>query len=99
MHRRTKALQIPMSVKKIVYARDNGCCIWCGAPGDPVVHFIAKSQGGKGIEQNILTGCYRCHTQYDQTDQRERYREKARAYLNSKYPDWDEIKLYYNKWQ
>ena len=98
MHKRTRALQIPIKVKKIVYERDNGCCIWCGAPGDPVVHFIAKSQGGRGIEQNILTGCYRCHTQYDQTDQRDMYREKARAYLKSKYPNWNEEELYYKKW-
>ena len=98
MHRRTKALQIPMAVKQKVYIRDGGCCIWCGCPGDPVVHFIAKSQGGRGIEENIVCGCYFCHTQYDQTDQREKYREKAREYLKSKYPDWDESKLYYRKW-
>ena len=99
MHRRTKALQIPMAVKQKVYLRDNGNCIWCGSAGDPVVHYIAKSQGGLGIEQNIVCGCYYCHTQYDQTDQRERYRDRAREYLKSKYPDWDESKLYYNKWQ
>lgn len=98
MHRRTKALQIPMSVKKKVYERDNGRCIWCGCQGDPVVHFIARSQGGLGIEENILTGCHYCHTQYDQTDQRDRYRDRAREYLKSKYPDWDEEKLYYKKW-
>lgn len=98
MNKRTKALQIPMKVKRIVYERDKGKCIWCGKPGDPVVHFIAKSQGGLGIEQNILCGCYRCHTTYDQTDQREIYRDKARTYLKSKYPDWDESKLYYKKW-
>lgn len=99
MHKRTKALQIPMSVKRKVYERDGGCCIWCGCPGDPVVHFIAKSQGGRGIEENIVCGCYFCHTQYDQTDQRERYRDKAREYLKSKYPDWDESNLYYKKWE
>lgn len=98
MNRRTKALQIPMKVKRIVYERDKGKCIWCGKSGDPVVHFIAKSQGGLGIEQNILCGCYRCHTTYDQTDQRDIYRDKARTYLKSKYPDWDESKLYYKKW-
>ena len=98
MQRRTKALQIPMKVKKRVYERDNGCCIWCGQPGDPVCHYIAKSQGGKGIEQNILTGCYKCHTAFDQSDQRYAYREIARDYLMSKYPDWNEEDLYYRKW-
>lgn len=98
MQRRTKALQIPMKVKRKVFERDNGCCIWCGMPGDPVCHYIAKSQGGKGIEQNILTGCYKCHTAFDQSDQRYAYREIARDYLMSKYPDWKEEELYYKKW-
>ena len=98
MNRRTKALQIPLKVKKIVYERDKGKCIWCGMKGDPVVHFIAKSQGGLGIEENILTGCSYCHNAYDQTDRRERYRDKAREYLKSKYPNWNEEDLYYKKW-
>ena len=98
MQKRTKALQIPMKVKRKVYERDNGLCIWCGQPGDPVCHYIAKSQGGKGIEQNILTGCYKCHTAFDQSDQRYAYREIARDYLMSKYPDWNEEELYYRKW-
>ena len=98
MHRRTKALQIPMKVKRKVYERDNGLCIWCGKPGDPCCHFIAKSQGGRGIEENIVVGCADCHRSYDQTDQRELYRQRARDYLKSKYPDWDEEKLYYRKW-
>lgn len=98
MHKRTRALQIPMKVKKAVYERDRGMCIWCGMPGDPVVHFIAKSQGGKGIEQNILTGCSYCHNAYDQTDRRENYRDHARKYLQSKYPDWKEEDCYYKKW-
>ena len=98
MNRRTKALQIPMKVKKIVYDRDKGKCIWCGKRGDPVVHFIAKSQGGLGIEENIVCGCAYCHARYDQSDQRNAYRAIARDYLRSKYPDWDEEKLYYKKW-
>ena len=98
MQRRTKALQIPMKVKKRVYERDKGRCIWCKKPGDPVVHFIAKSQGGLGIEQNIICGCYQCHTRYDQTDSREEYRKIAREYLKSQYPDWKEEDLYYRKW-
>lgn len=98
MHRRTKALQIPMKVKKAVYERDGGLCIWCGKAGDPVCHYIAKSQGGRGIEQNIVCGCSTCHRMYDQSDQRNAYREIARDYLISKYPDWKEEDLYYKKW-
>ena len=90
-------MQIPPKVKARVYERDGGRCVWCGMPGDPVVHFVARSHGGLGIEENILCGCHFCHTRYDQTDQREKYREIARKYLKSNYPDWDESKLYYKK--
>lgn len=99
MHRRTKALQISMNVKRIVYERDNGMCIFCKCPGDPVAHFIARSQGGLGIEENIICACAFCHSRLDNSTDRERMKDKARAYLKSKYPDWDESKLYYNKWQ
>ena len=99
MHKRTKALQIPMKVKRIVYERDNGMCIFCKCPGDPVAHFIARSQGGLGIEENIICVCAFCHSRLDNSTDRERMKDKARAYLKSKYPDWDESKLYYNKWQ
>lgn len=97
--RRTKATDIPSTVKEIVYARDNGLCIWCGRPGQPWCHFIARSQGGLGIPENIITGCNECHSAYDQTTQRDMYRQVAKDYLRSKYPDWDETKLVYDKWR
>jgi len=34
----------------------------------------------------------------DQTTNRDRMKSIAREYLKSKYPDWDESKLYYKKW-
>ena len=49
MHRQTKATMIPVAVKRAVFARDNGHCIICGAPGDPVCHVVRRSQGGRGI--------------------------------------------------
>ena len=98
MHRRTKALQIPPKVKAAVYERDNGLCIFCNNPGDPVAHFVARSQGGLGIEQNIICTCSWCHRLMDSTTARERMKDIARKYLQSKYPDWDEKELYYKKW-
>jgi hypothetical protein len=94
--RRTKALEIPPKVKQKVLERDEAC-IWCGRPGLPNAHFIARSQGGLGIEENILTLCPDHHRQYDQTDKRAKMREYFKNYLQSKYPDWDETKLYYKK--
>ena len=58
MHKMTKATSIPKSVKEAVYERDGGRCILCGRNnGEPVAHVIRRSQGGKGIEQNIVTLC------------------------------------------
>lgn len=94
--RRTKALEIPPKVKQKVLERD-GACVWCGRPGQPNAHFIARSQGGLGIEENILTLCFDCHRRYDQTDQRAKMREYFKNYLQEQYPGWGESKLYYKK--
>lgn len=94
---RTKALEIPPKVKKAVFERDGGACVWCAKRGDPCAHFLPRSRGGLGIEENILTLCWDCHMKYDQTDNRERMGEFFKGYLKSKYPEWDEKKLIYTK--
>lgn len=94
---RTKALEIPPEVKKAVYERDGGACIWCAKRGEPNAHYIPRSQGGLGIEENILTLCWGCHTKYDHTDNRGRMGKFFKGYLMSKYPEWDEKKLIYKK--
>lgn len=94
---RTKALEIPPRVKEAVYERDNGACVWCAHRGEPNAHYIPRSQGGLGIEQNILTLCFDCHRRYDQSTERAKMREFFKKYLKSKYPDWDEKKLIYKK--
>lgn len=96
MNRRTKALQIPPKVKERVLSRDKWC-VWCGRPGAPNAHFISRAQGGLGIEENILTLCTGCHRRYDQTTDRAKMREFFKEYLKSRYPEWDESKLYYKK--
>ena len=95
--RRTKALEIPPEVKKAVYERDGGACLWCAMRGEPNAHYIARSQGGTGIEANILTLCWGCHMKYDQSEHRGKMREFFKNYLKSKYPDWDEGKCVYKK--
>lgn len=97
--KRTKATSISTQTAQTVWLRDKGVCVLCGAMGSPTAHFIARSQGGLGIEQNIVTLCDRCHHRYDQTTEREQIREMLRNYLKSKYADWDERKLVYkNNW-
>lgn len=97
--KRTKATSISQNVAQAVWLRDAGGCVLCGVRGSPTAHFIARSQGGLGVEQNIVTLCDRCHYRYDQTTEREQIKEILRGYLKSKYADWDEKKLIYkNNW-
>lgn len=106
--KRTKALEIPIEVKERVAERDSidghPCCIWCGEPApttDPLAfsnaHYIPRSHGGLGIEENILTLNWECHIKYDQTCERGKMRVFFKDYLKTKYPDWDEEKLIYKK--
>lgn len=97
--KRAKALAIPAAVKVAVNARDGGRCVYCLAPGLPEAHFIPRSKGGLGREENILTLCRSCHDRFDNGTKRERegMREYFREYLCVQYPEWDESKLIYHK--
>ena len=95
--KRSRACDIPPKVKKAVWIRDNGRCVFCGRLGNPNAHFISRAKGGLGVEQNILTLCNDCHRRYDQTTDRKALKEYFTAYLKSQYVDWDENKLYYKK--
>jgi 5-methylcytosine-specific restriction endonuclease McrA len=88
-------------VKQAVYERDGGRCVLCGRSygAFPNAHFIARSHGGLGVEENILTLCIPCHHRYDNSADRAEIREELEKYLRSKYPGWDESKLTYRKWQ
>lgn len=98
MNKRTKALTISQTVKARVWERDGQCCVYCGSPyAAPVAHFIARSHGGLGVEENILTLCDACHRRYDQSTAREEMRSFFREYLKSKYPEWDEGSLVYRR--
>lgn len=105
---RTKALEIPIEVKKKVAERDSidghPCCIWCGKPApttNPLAfsnaHFVSRARGGLGIEENILTLDWECHLKYDQTGSQPEMRAFFKEYLKTKYSDWEEEKLVYKK--
>lgn len=97
MRAETKATRIPDAVKRAVWARDNGRCIVCGRAGSPWCHFIPRSHGGLGIEQNIVTLCHDCHRRFDQSAERASMKAYLAAYLKGCYPEWDESKLIYRK--
>ena len=103
---RGKALDIPQSVKRKVWERDSGACVACGNHNGalPNAHYIPRSKGGLGIEQNIVTLCgpftpLRCHDCFDNgtAAERERIGAKIEAHLRAKYPGWNKESLVYRK--
>lgn len=98
MHRETKATTISTATKKTVWARDFCRCVVCGSiNAGPHCHFIRRSQGGLGVEQNIWTGCDTCHRAFDSEGTDGPLHERMRDYFRTLYPDWDESKLVYKK--
>lgn len=107
MNKRTKALAIPKTVKDAVYKRDKGICVLCGSNmGEPVAHVVRRSQGGLGIEKNIVTLCPSCHRAYDEGTNIRRFGKGATreslychlvAHLKSFYPDWNKADMIYRK--
>lgn len=61
----------------------------CGAYGLPEAHYVPRSKGGLGIEQNVVTLCRPCHDLFDHggIDTRRAMDRKIKEYLKSHYPD------------
>lgn len=106
--KRANATNISMAVKKKVFARDKGKCVVCGNSYNvmPNAHYIPRSKGGLGIEQNIVTLCTemtlnKCHRRFDfgTKKEREEIGEKIKNHLKSKYDNWNEEDLVYKKWR
>ena len=110
MHRQTKATSIPQKTKDEVNRRDGGQCIICGAPGSPCAHVVRRSQGGRGVVQNVVTLCGECHYALDEGlflgrlkplgfHTQQEVREYVIDYLKGFYPDWTEESVTYHKWE
>lgn len=96
--KRSRACDIPKKVKDKVWKRDGQRCIICYSPNAmPNSHVVRRSQGGLGIEENVVTMCQRCHAMYDQYIDRDAMEARIESYLKSKYPGWDRSKLIYRK--
>ncbi len=95
--KRSQACDIPQKVKQAVWERDGGCCILCGSPNAmPNAHYIRRSQGGLGIEENVVTACLYCHGKLDGVEC-STLKPIVKEYLQSKYPNWNEEGLIYSK--
>lgn len=97
MNKRAQACQIPEIVKRKVYERDDGLCIFCGRMGAPEAHIIPRSHGGLGNEYNIITVCRTCHEAMDNGRYREAFVRTAQEYIASKYGAWDPARAKYRK--
>ena len=98
MRRETKATRITDEVREAVRLRDHNLCIFCKRWGAPEAHIVRRSQGGLGIEENIVCACRECHRALDEGRNRKYYQKYAEKYLKSKYPNWDRSKLVYKKY-
>ena len=95
---RSKACDIPQQVKSEVWERDKHRCIVCGSPyAMPNAHFRSRANSGMGVAKNIVTLCFKCHYNYDQTPKRQQYKTFIENYLKSKYIDWSEDDIIYKK--
>lgn len=106
--KRSKFTDIPMSVKKKVFERDNGCCVVCGNNYNvmPNAHILSRSKGGLGIETNIVTLCTRltqndCHYKFDNgtKEEKEYILNIITKYMKSQYgDDWNIENQRYKKY-
>lgn len=95
---RSKACDIPQRVKSEVWERDKHRCVVCGSPyAMPNAHFRSRANSGMGVAKNIVTLCFKCHYNYDQTPKRQQYKAFIENYLKSKYKDWSEDDIIYKK--
>lgn len=110
---RTKALAISRITKEAVHKRQKGRSLF--APYQPITieecccHFIPRSKGGLGIEENIFGCSQEQHRLFDgnilispgrsEAIQRQREKMKAEviAHLKQSYEDWNEEDLIYKK--
>lgn len=100
--KRSKACDISQKTKELVWNRDNHQCIICGkyVPKNCAnSHFIKRSQGGLGIEQNIVTLCPDCHFKEDFGQDTKLYEQKIENYLKAYYGEnWNIENLIYKKY-
>lgn len=111
--RAAKAREFSTKARKEIFMRDKGSCIFCsklyrmtetaGIATEiiQVMHYVPRSKNGLGIPQNGALGCVYHHQMMDNGNEgfRKEMLDIFREYLKSKYPDWNEEELTWNKWR
>lgn len=104
--KKTSPGEISFDVKMKVIKRDKGRCVYCGDSkhAEPNAHFIPRSEGGMGIEENVVTLCNnnsenKCHFKFDfgTAEERQAIGEKIKEHLLKSYPNWSEEKVKFKK--
>lgn len=110
MSKRSRLCEFSAKEREKIHKRDNETCLFCrlgyhmssqAGIGDlQIAHFVARSQGGMGVEQNGALLCIYHHQMLDNGNLGNRHEMETlfREYLKSFYPDWSEDSLKYNKW-
>lgn len=110
--KQTRRHDFTPAMRRRIEDRDMGC-IFCrmgyhmpandyfGTHIFSIMHYIPRSQGGLGIEQNAAVGCQYHHNMLDNDNKGRRAEmlEKFKDYLQRVYPGWNEEDLIYNKWK
>lgn len=93
----SKHTKINQKVKSAVWERDEGRCIVCGnSYAMPNSHVVRRSQGGRGIPENIVTHCGECHRLYDSYD--EATVSATIEYIKRRYPGWSREGVTYRRY-
>lgn len=103
--KRSRATDITEKVRRRVRERDGGC-IFCRmgmeVPGTQgrleIMHYINRSQGGLGIEENLAVGCSYHHGRMDNGAEGTGLRGRLAEYLKGIYPEWENVNKTYSKW-
>ena len=98
--KRTVACDISPRVRQTVALRDRNRCIFCQShEGLQIAHYITRSAGGLGIEENLTLACIQCHRELDQGTHRDDYRRFQKNYLDKHYPGFSDEERRYKKWK
>lgn len=113
MKQRTKKLQFDKDTKMKIVRRQYGQCLFCsmdyhmeckdemGYTIQDIMHYVNKSAGGLGIEENGVLGCRYHHQLLDNGNKglREEMLSIMKIHLQEHYPNWKEEDLVHDKWR